>query len=62
MEGIEEKEHQFLGILLGIVVELGEDGAQHRPGFHSGTAGAPSHPHLLQQAHKNLGHPALGPA
>lgn len=27
VECIEEKEQQFMGILLGIVVELGEDGA-----------------------------------
>lgn len=62
VECIEEKEQQFLGVLLGVVVELGEDGAQHRSGLHRGTAGAPSHPHFLQQAHKHLGHPALRPA
>lgn len=59
MEGIEEEEQQFLGVLLQVVVELGEHGAQHRPGLHRGTAGALSQPHLPQQADKHLGHPAL---
>lgn len=61
VEGVEDKEQQFLGVLLGVVVELGEDGAQHRPGLHWGAAGAPSQPHLLQQADKHLGHTALRP-
>ena len=62
VERVQEKEQQLLGVLLGVVVELGEDGAQHRPGLHRGTAGAPAQPHLFQQAHKHLGHLALGPA
>lgn len=62
MEYIEEKEQQLLGIMLGIVVEVRENGAQHRAGPHGGAAGASSHPHLLQQADKYLSHPALRPA
>lgn len=45
---IEEEEQQLLGILLGVVVELREDGEEHGPGLHGGTAGAPARPHLLQ--------------
>lgn len=62
VERIEEVEQQFLGVLLGVVVELGEDGAQHRPGLHRSTAGATSQPHLLQQAAEHHSDPALGPA
>lgn len=62
MESIEEREQQLLGVLLGVVVELGEDGAHHRSGLHRGTTGTPSQPHLLQQAHECLGHLALRPA
>lgn len=50
-----------MGILLGVVVELREDGEKHGPGLHGGTAGAPARPHLLQQTHENLHHPTLGP-
>jgi len=59
VERVEEKEQQLLGVLLGVVVELGEYGAHHRPGLHRGTAGAAPQPHLLQQAGKHLGHAAL---
>lgn len=62
VECVEQVKQQFLGVLLGIVVELWEDGAEHRPGLHRSTAGAAPHPHLLQQAHKHLGHTALRPA
>ena len=62
VERVEKEEQQLLGVLLGVVVELWQDGAQHRPGLHRGTAGAPSQPHLLQQADKHLGHTALRPA
>lgn len=61
MKCIEEEEQQLLGILLGVVVELREDGEEHGPGLLRGTAGAPARPHLLQQTHKNLHHPTLGP-
>lgn len=62
VECVEQKEHQFLCVLLGVVVELGEHGAHDGPSLHGGTAGAASQPHLLQQADKHLGHLALGPA
>lgn len=49
-------------VLLGVSVKLGEDRAQHRPGFIRGTAGAAPQPNLLQQPDKNLCDPALRPA
>lgn len=48
VEHIEQKEQQFLCILLGIVVELWQQGAQHRSGLHRATTGASPQPHLLQ--------------
>lgn len=62
MERINEKQQQLLGVLLGVVFELREDGAQHRPGLHRGTAGASAQPHLLQEADKHLSNPTLRPA
>lgn len=62
MQHVEEKQQQLVRVLLAVVVELRKDGAQHGPGFNWGTAGAPTHPHLLQQARKHLHQPAFRPA
>lgn len=62
MERVEEKEQQLLGVVLRLVVELGQDGVEHGCGLHWSTTGAPAGPHLLQQAHKSLGHLAVRPA
>lgn len=62
MELVEEEEQQLLGIMLRLVVELGQDGEEHGRGLHWSTAGALAGPHLLQQPHKSAGHSAVGPA
>lgn len=62
MQQVEQKQQQLLRVLLGVVVELWKDGAQHGPGFKGGAAGAPARPHLPQQARKHLRQPAFRPA
>lgn len=62
MEHVEEEEQQLLGVVLRLVVELGQDGEEHGCGLHWSTTGASAGPHLLQQAHKGLDHSAVGPA
>lgn len=62
MQQVEQVQQQLMGVLLTVVVELGQDGAQNGPGLHRSAGGAAAQPHLLQQAKERHGHPALTPA
>lgn len=62
VESVQEEEQQLLGVMLRLVIELGQDGEEHSRGLHWSTAGALAGPHHLQQPHKSAGHSAVRPA
>lgn len=62
MQQVEHVQQQLVGVLLTVVVELRQDGAQDGPGLLRCADGAAAQPHVLQQAKEHNGHPALTPA